>query len=260
MASKPILVFVPGAFHRPSSWNAVTEPLRKEGYTVLMPALTVCRDLHSATAESAEWKDLAAKGVPEDAQAIRDVLLPELDKGNTAILVSHSYGSIPASFVVQDQTVAERAARGLPGGIVSFVAVAGVAYPVRGKGIMGDNSEPPILPYHILDNGILHLQKDCVPLWYSDLTPEAQEAAWADLIKTQSRQSFLLFPDFLASDIKIPKTWVLTEEDQAVLPQYQAAFIQAGQFENVIKIKSGHVPMLNMPEKIVEIIRQVASA
>lgn len=151
MASKPIIVFVPGAFHRPSSWNAVAEPLREDGYTVLTPALTVCGDLDSATPESAQWKDMAAKGVLEDAQAIRDVLLPKLDAGNKAILVSHSYGSVPASLVVEGQTVAERAARGLPGGISAFVVIAGFAYPVRGKGIMGDDSEPPVMPYHVLD-------------------------------------------------------------------------------------------------------------
>jgi len=75
---------------------------------------------------------------------------------------------------------------------------------------------------------------------------------------TQSRKAFLLFPQFLESDINVPKTYVFTEKDQAVDPSYQEMFSKIGGYESVIKIQSGHTPQLSMPEKVLEIITDVA--
>lgn len=107
-------------------------------------------------------------------------------------------------------------------------------------------------------NGIIHLHETAKPSWYSDLTPEMQDAAWADLFKHQSRKSFLLFPQFIAADVKIPKTYVLTEQDQTISPEFQTMSIQGGQFENIVRLPSGHTPLLSMPGKVVEIIVDAA--
>ena len=140
---KPIIVCVPGAFHRPSSWNAVAELLRAQGFRVLTPALAV-----SGSAESSE--NLVGKTAVDDVSVIHKELLPLLDEGSEAIIVSHSYGSLPATLAVEEQTHEERKVKGLKGGIISYVSIAGFAYPARGKSIMGDDQEPPVMPYHIL--------------------------------------------------------------------------------------------------------------
>lgn len=61
-------------------------------------------------------------------------------------------------------------------------------------------------------------------------------------------------PDFIESDIKIPKTYVLCTKDEVVAPAYQESFIKTGDFDNVIKIDSGHFPFISAPEKVVEAI------
>lgn len=143
-SSKPIIVLIPGAFHRPSSWRRVTEGLRSQGFTVLAPPLAVCGD-------ATDSKKFVDATVTDDVKIIHSELQPLMDQGKEAVLVSHSYGSLPGSVAVEGQTVEERAARGLKGGIKAIVTISGFAFPVSGKSIMGDDSEPPVMPYHILE-------------------------------------------------------------------------------------------------------------
>jgi pimeloyl-ACP methyl ester carboxylesterase len=104
----------------------------------------------------------------------------------------------------------------------------------------------------------LHLQPSATPVWYSDLSSEQQAAAWADLDKTSARRALTQFPDFISSDVKIPKTYISTENDVTLVPDFQNMFIQTGGFTNVIKIPTGHAPMLSAPDKLVEILVDVA--
>ena len=146
-----VIVIVPGGFFSPQPYDVVSKLLRAQGYTVIVPELAVCGDLSSKTPDSGEWKKMANNGADEDVQLIKFQLAPLLDKGYEAIIVSHSYGSLPASLCVDGQTVSDRAAKGLKGGIKAYLTVAGFAYPVRGKFITGADDAPPLMPYHTLE-------------------------------------------------------------------------------------------------------------
>lgn len=112
----------------------------------------------------------------------------------------------------------------------------------------------------VWQEGILHLQESAVPIWYSDLDASARSKAWADLHKTAARRSFTAFPAFIASEITdIPKTYIFTEKDEAVVPDFQNMMVQVGGFGDVVKISSGHAPMYSMPERLVEILEGVAA-
>ena len=143
-SGKPVIVLIPGAFHRPSSWKAVAGSLQDQGFSVLTPPLAVSGD-------ASDPKKLIGKTTFDDIKLIHDVLLPALDKGEEAVIVSHSYGSVSATHAVEGYTVEERAAKGLKGGIKALVTISGFAFPVHGKSIMGDDSEPPVMPYHVLE-------------------------------------------------------------------------------------------------------------
>ncbi|KAK2590692.1 hypothetical protein QQS21_011616, partial [Conoideocrella luteorostrata] len=123
---KPLIACVPGSFHRPSAWDAVAEPLRNQGFKVILPPLAT-----SATTEAAQ--DIAGKTSLDDVSLIHEHLLPLLEQGEEAVVVSHSYGSLPATLAVEGHTVQERRARGLKGGISALVVIAGFAFPVHGK-------------------------------------------------------------------------------------------------------------------------------
>ena len=82
---------------------------------------------------------------------------------------------------------------------------------------------------------------------------------WPHIFTTQSRKSLLLRPDYITSDIKVPKTYLLCEKDETVSPEYQEAFIKTGEFDKVVRISTGHVPFVSEPGKVAEVIRDVAA-
>ena len=150
-SSKPVIVLIPGAFHRPSVWDGVVKRLNSQGFSTLTPPLAVSGDLSSKTPESQEWKEIANNGPVDDAKLIHRELLPLLDEGKEAVIVSHSYGSVPACVAIDGQTTVDRAAKGLKGGIRAVVNVAGFASPAHGKSLIGTDEAPPLMPYHVLE-------------------------------------------------------------------------------------------------------------
>ena len=62
------------------------------------------------------------------------------------------------------------------------------------------------------------------------------------------------FPQFLESEITVPKLYLLTERDQTIPPAFQEVMVQIGKFDKVVRLESGHSPFLSVPEKVVEAI------
>lgn len=92
---------------------------------------------------------------------------------------------------------------------------------------------------------------------YSDLPQHKRNEAWANIYPAQSRASLCAFPQFLASDITIPKTWILTEKDQAIDAASQEAFVQFGKFDNTIRVDAGHMASITAPESIADILLKI---
>lgn len=148
-SQKPIIVIVPGSFHRPIHYRSIAEPLRAQGYEVLSFDLAVCGE---SVDPNLSFFD--------DAAVIKEHLLPLLDEGKKAVIVSHSYGSLPVSALIDGQTVAERTEKGLKGGISAVISIAGFAFPAPGKSIMGNEQNPPPPPYQIWK--VSHREMDLV--------------------------------------------------------------------------------------------------
>ena len=64
---------------------------------------------------------MARHGALEDRQPINFLLIPYLDEGHEAIIVSHSYDNLPATLCVEGQTVLDRDAKGLKGGVTEYL-------------------------------------------------------------------------------------------------------------------------------------------
>ncbi len=110
-------------------------------------------------------------------------------------------------------------------------------------------------------NGILYLQEAAKPLFYSDLSAAEQDVAWDEVDLVMSRKQFTTYPDYTEAELEgkgLLRVYVSTENDQSVNTDYQQFYIQAGKFDKVVKIPSGHAPMLSMPEKLADIIADVA--
>lgn len=149
--AQPLILIVPGGFIKPEAYDDVAKELSHLGYTVIVPALTVYGDLSNETSDSQTWKDIADKGCLDDVKMLQSKIQPAFDEGHEVVIIGHSYGSLPASLVVENNSVAERFARGEKGGFKAFVNLAGFAYPVRGMNIMGQDGDIPPMPYHELE-------------------------------------------------------------------------------------------------------------
>lgn len=76
--------------------------------------------------------------------------------------------------------------------------------------------------------------------------------------KTQSHKSLQHRPEFLASDLKLPKYYVRTTKDECVVPDFQAVFVQNGHFDSEFEVESGHCPMTSQPRKLAEVLDAIA--
>lgn len=267
-SQKPVLVIVPGAYHRPVHYRKVIDPLRTQGYEVLSFDLAVCGE--EVGTELSFF---------DDAALIKAHLLPLLDEGKKAVVISHSYGSLPVTALVDGQTVSERTEKGLNGGIAAVINIAGFVFPVRGKSVLGNEQNPPPPPYQIrkvshvkktvsmpaifsltfIQDGIAYLQETAKSVFFSDLAPEEADDAWARLHKKQTTKSMDTWPQCVESDYRCPKTYILCENDTAVPPVFQEQMAGLGGFD-IVRVKSSHAPFLTIPEEVVAIVTRVAEA
>ncbi|KAH8176390.1 alpha/beta hydrolase family protein [Sarocladium implicatum] len=283
--AQPLIVIVPGGFVKPEAYDGVAKELSQLGYTTKVLELTVYGDLSNETPDSPAWKEMADKGCLDDVKMIMTQITPEFEEGREVVLLGHSYGTLPATISADGQSVAERHARGEKGGIKALVNLAGFAYPARGKNIIGTDDDMPPMPYQVLEvgsskptqrwtspsgyeleelnepqAGILRLQEETgKPLFFSDISPAEQDHAWNTLLhKTQSYKSLQHRPDVIAADLKLPKYYIRTVNDEMVNADYQAAFIQYGGFDGEFEVRSGHCPMVSAPGKLAEVIDAIA--
>ncbi|KAK4449778.1 Alpha/Beta hydrolase protein [Podospora aff. communis PSN243] len=242
--SKPIIVIIPGAFHRPTHYDDVITSLRALDFTVLSIPLAVCGDA-----------DIFPLSTPaDDVAALHTQLLPLLDAGHTAILVSHSYGSNVATLSLQSQSAPARARRNLPGGITGLISIAGFAFPERGKNLVGGDGDLPLRVNRLLKDGLVSVTEGAIGEFYSDVEPEKADKAFSGLCKYQSWRSMNTPPQFVEREIEVPKMYVVCERDKTVLPNVQESMVKTGEFERVVRLESGHSPFLSMPQRVVEVI------
>lgn len=78
---------------------------------------------------------IAGKTYKDDVKRIHEVMLPHADPGREAIMVCHSYGGIPGTATLGGQTIEERGAKGLKGGVKSILYFAAAAIPQRGMSL-----------------------------------------------------------------------------------------------------------------------------
>ena len=116
--SKPTLVLVPGAWHKPEIYHSVTKNLSAHGY----PTISLALPSAGATPPNLTFD--------EDVSAIRDCLtaLVESDE-KEVILVVHSYTGMPGAEAPKGLGRKERQERGLSGGVIRLVFIMAFAMP-----------------------------------------------------------------------------------------------------------------------------------
>lgn len=150
---KPVVLIIHGAWHRPLHYIHIIQPLRDMGYTVVAPCL----------ATTGYDKSTTSMSVADDANVIKNAMVPHLDTGAEIVVLCHSYGGIPATEGVVGETIMERKERALVGGVKAIIYMAAFAPPANGLSVfdmigLKDLSNKP--DWWVLDVGTL---------WWFDL-------------------------------------------------------------------------------------------
>lgn len=143
---KPVILLVHGAWHAPGFYKPLITSLRGAGYTVVAPQLVTAGPDDS----------ILGKSIPDDVRRCEEALAPYLscsssssspppssEEGPTVaaaadrevVVVAHSYGGVPATQFCHGNTVAERKAKGLTGGVKGIVYLAAFALAEAGMKI-----------------------------------------------------------------------------------------------------------------------------
>ena len=119
--TKPTILFVHGAWHNASCWDATREELHKLSYST-----------HAVQLKSAGNTVVSHR---EDTTIIRDALESLTSEEKHVVLVMHSYGGKADTNVVSGLELAAREQRGQKGGIMHCVFLAAFLIP-KGKSLV----------------------------------------------------------------------------------------------------------------------------
>ncbi len=122
--SKPTIVVIHGAHHVPAHFDVMNSYLKDAGYRVVAPPLPCT---HS---------EKALDSIDPDVDAVRDVIIKELDS-NDVVVFAHSYGGMVASSALPELAKADRgAAHG-----VSHVVYCAAMIPEKGRTVLNERPQ-----------------------------------------------------------------------------------------------------------------------
>ncbi|KAF5009092.1 hypothetical protein FDECE_4644 [Fusarium decemcellulare] len=248
---KPVILLVHGAWHRPLHYRSLIHDLQGEGFTVLAPPL----------ASSGYDDSVDGKTYHDDVKRIHDAVLPLLDQGRVVIGVGHSYGGVPLAASIQGHTVADRAKKGLKGGIASAVFISPT--PVIQTGISMYESagrQYTTAWFHDVTETRLPLIMDkAIDALYSDIEQSAKDEA-AAYVCHQGRGPFEIVVECTPADLDIPKTYVVCANDK-IFPKELQLFVADKWGAKILEIESGHSPwMIESHRKwLVDLVAQEAA-
>ncbi|KAL8929510.1 MAG: hypothetical protein Q9208_001179 [Pyrenodesmia sp. 3 TL-2023] len=233
----PIIVLVQGAFRVPQVYEKLVHLLFARGYPTIHLKLPTCTDPESF--------DFPQRSLTDDAAAIHTELARLIQQeGKAVFAVMHSYGGLVGSEAVGEELAwSSRQARRQLGGVIHLFFFCAFVLD-EGQSILGTFGKSPNPNVHSDGRSYILPEK-----LYNDLPPD-EAALWesrlvAQSYKVQEAQVTRTAWKYIAS------TYLITENDQTVPPQYQEAFAkQAG--ATVERCSSGHSPQLSQPEMLVQ--------
>lgn len=241
---QPTYLMVPGAWHTAAAFDLIREQLTLRGFeSVAVPLLTVGPT------------DPTHQGVPEDAAAIQAELKKLVDAGKEVMVLSHSYGGVPAAAAVEGFNAKDRAASGQKGGVIMALHMTSFAAQV-GSSLMDSLGGKPLPWFNITGDVLTPI--DPTRVFYADVEPQLAAKSVAAL-EPSSMRAMTDKGTFAPWDQGFQMGFIHTEDDQAIplaIQKQMAAQFPADSF--VATLKSSHSPFLSMPDKLAEVLEQAA--
>jgi pimeloyl-ACP methyl ester carboxylesterase len=236
-------VLVHGAFGGAWCWEPVTEPLEAAGHTV-------------------ETFDLPGGG--DDATPVADVTLDSCaarvcdvlgSMPEPAVLVGHSMGGV----------VITQAAADCPDRVVSLVFVCAFM-PSNGQSLLDlahlPESDDLIQANLIIDGDppVASLPAEATAdVIYNGCTSE--QTAWAVARRSPQAVAPYAAPVHIDDEVlaRIPRYYVLAEQDRAMAPALQRRMIRDHPCERVFELDADHAPYLSATDELVSALVEIAA-
>ncbi|VTT78066.1 unnamed protein product [Fusarium fujikuroi] len=263
MSSKTSLVFVPGAWHKPSCYSKVMEQLQNQHHLTCIP-VTLPTTMDDPMAS---FKD--------DVDAVRGAIRQETEKGRDVIVITHSYGgtvgnsavkgfsrppelSTSGQSSVSPSTSRERNAE--TGHVVGIIPIA-TGFCFTGLTFMDHflNITPPFFRVN-KKTGYADLTVRPQKFFYHDLPPAEADHA-TSMLTTQSLKALFEGREYSYSGwLDVPVWFIGTVEDQGLPILVQRAQIGMvrvlGGRVVYTELKTSHSPFLSQPKQVVQIVLQ----
>ncbi|CAF9939500.1 MAG: hypothetical protein HETSPECPRED_001798 [Heterodermia speciosa] len=189
-----------------------------------------------------------------DVAAVREVIEELSDDGKEIIIVAHSYGAIVACEAVKGLEHQGRLKLGMSGGVIRMLFIAAwlLQEGESAPNVIGRNKMEA--PWVKFDSGRI-IADDPVYAFYNDVSADVA-AYWSPQI-THSDVAAFATPLKYAAWRLIPTTYVICEMDKSVLPHVQESMVVSTEGAvKAIRLPSGHLPMLSVPEALSDILVQ----
>lgn len=132
MASKPVILLIPGSFSISAMYFPLQDILIERGHEAYV------NNLPSASRNGPE----APASLSDDAKFFSSIIGMIADQGKNIVVLGHSYGGLVASESAKGHSKAERSARGLKGGIIRIIFLAAIVLP-EGQSLVDHQGKPP---------------------------------------------------------------------------------------------------------------------
>jgi len=259
MSQKPTLVFVPGAWHRPSTWNKVTTILESKNYKCICVTLpSVSTNINTT--------------LLDDITAVRNAILPETTQGHDVVLVVHSYGSIPGASAIKGLAAPapkpdapSSTEDSKEGHIIGLAAIATGFITTKTSFLAASGGSPPPSWTADYTTGFAHPSLDPGPreLFYHDL-PKEEGEYWVSQLGPQVLKPFEDAEHTYAGWMDVPVWYLSTTLDRALPVEVQGFLVgmarDAGGSVVRREVGSGHSPMLSRPGEVVGFLEEAVGA
>ncbi|KAK7903746.1 hypothetical protein LTR67_001766 [Exophiala xenobiotica] len=228
MSTKPVIIFVPGAWHPPSCFQPVVDRLEAAGYEthgVSLPSVGAPSEQQLQT-------------IKKDVDAIQDVVRPIVtDKGKMCCLEK-----------------ASREKEGKRGGISHLYYCCAFALP-EGVSLM-DALQGKNLPwFRVSDDQQIVTAADPDRIFYNDLPEPTKYTSMPNTHSYQTFHSKVTYPAWK----HVPSTYLFCERDMAIPLHAQKAMVEnSGVQWRVDTLDASHSPFLSMPDETARSIRRAA--
>ena len=242
MSSKPVIVFVPGAWHPPSCFDPVTQRLEAAGYET--------KGVNLASVGSPE----PLKDFQPDVEAIQQTMKPFIDQGKDILLVVHSYGGVVGNEAVRGLDKASREKEGKKGGVSHIYFCCAFALP-EGVSLMDVLQGKPLPWFQISEDERTVTPATPIETFYNDVENAEQ---YPGILKPHSYRTFFSKVTYPAWQY-VPSTYLLCEKDMALPLHAQKGMVEgSGGKIKAETVDASHSPFLSMPEEMAKSIRRAA--